>query len=183
MSGKSKSWRWKLVVKVALGCVLALDAALIVVSWQTANEEPQVQKMERDRLAAKAKLLAADVEKGKKIEKHLPDVGKECDAFYQNNLLPEASGYSTLVADLGQMAKNAGVQTSGVSFKEQAVKDRELNEVTITAAVQGDYQGLVRLINELEHSPHFYVLDGLTLASESSGNIKLEVALRTYLRT
>ncbi|HEV2287629.1 MAG TPA: type 4a pilus biogenesis protein PilO [Candidatus Acidoferrales bacterium] len=182
MSGKNKSRRWKLAIKIALGCILTMDVALMVVSWQAAGEQPQVQKTERDRLAARAKLLSADVEKGKKIEKDLPDVGKECDSFYQSNLLPESSGYSTLVADLGQMAKNAGVQTSGVSFKEQTVKDRGLNEVTITAAVQGDYQGLVRLINELEHSSHFYVLDGLTLASESSGTIKLQVALRTYLR-
>jgi hypothetical protein len=182
MSGGYKSRRWKLAVKIALGCVLALDAALIVVSWQAASEEPQAQKLQRDRLAQRANLLAADVEKGKKIEKHLPDIGNECDAFYQHNLLPESSGYSTLVADMGQMAKNAGVQTSGVSFKELPVKDRGLSEITITAAVQGDYQGLVRLINELERSQHFYVLDGLTLASESSGNIKLQVTLRTYLR-
>lgn len=182
MSTGYKSRRWKLAVKIALGCILAMDAVLIVVSWQAASEEPQAQKLERDRLAQRAKLLSADVEKGKKIEKQLPDIGNECDAFYQDNLLPESSGYSTLVADMGQMAKNAGVETSGVSFKELPVKDRGLSEVTISATVQGDYQGLVRLINELEQSRHFYVLDGLTLASESSGSIKLQVTLRTYLR-
>ncbi|MGC1935162.1 MAG: hypothetical protein WA681_09090, partial [Candidatus Acidiferrales bacterium] len=143
MSARIESRRWKLAVKIALGCVLALDAALIAVSWWTASEAPQAQAQERDSLAKRAKLLAADVGKGKKIEQRLPDVGKECDAFYQNDLLPLSSGYSKLLPDLSQMAKDAGVQTNGVTFKELTVKDRGLSEVTITAAVQGDYQGLI----------------------------------------
>ncbi|MHB8525736.1 MAG: hypothetical protein ACYC92_05985 [Candidatus Acidiferrales bacterium] len=183
MTTRNSSRKWKLAVKIALACVLALDGALILVNARAATVAPQSQALERNRLAQKEKLLAADVAKGHAIEQHLPNVGEECDTFYQRNLLQASSGYSTVISDIGQMAKSAGVQISGVGFHETAVKDRGLSEVQMTAAVQGDYQSLIRLINNLEHSPHFYVLDGLTLASESSGSIKLNVTLRTYFRT
>ncbi len=183
MTGRKKSGKWKLAVKIALGCVLALDGVLIAFNVQAARQAPQAQAQERDSLAQKENLMAADGAKGQAIERHLPNVGDECDSFYQHNLLPESAGYSTVVADLGKMGKDAGVETSGVAFRETQIKARGLSEVQITAAVQGDYQSLIRLIDNLEHSPHFYVLDGLTLASETSGSIKLHVSLRTYFRT
>jgi Tfp pilus assembly protein PilO len=182
MTPRNNSRKWKLAVKIALACLLVLDGALIFANVRIAGEAPQSQAQERNRLAQKEKLLAADVAKGQAVEKHLPDVGKECDAFYQRNLLPKTSGYSTVISDLGQMGKEAGVQISGTGYHEAAVKDRGLSEVQISAAVQGDYQSLIRFINSLEHSPRFYVLDGLTLASETSGAVKLNVTLRTYFR-
>lgn len=182
MTPGNNSRKWKLAVKIALACLLVLDGALIFANLRIASEAPQSQAQERNRLAQKEKLLAADVARGQAVEKHLPDVGKECDAFYQRNLLPESSGYSTVISDLGQMGKEAGVQISGTGYHEAAVKDRGLNEVQMSAAVQGDYQSLIRFINSLEHSPRFYVLDGLTLTSETSGAIKLSLTLRTYLR-
>ncbi|MGH9866116.1 MAG: hypothetical protein ACRD4H_11940 [Candidatus Acidiferrales bacterium] len=182
MTSRNNSRKWKLAVKIALGCLVVLDGALIFANVRIANEAPQSQAQERNRLAQEDKLLAADVAKGQAIEKHLPDVGRECDTFYQRNLLQESSGYSTVIADIGQMAKQAGVQIGGVGFHETPIKDRGLSEVQISAAVQGDYQSLIRLINSLEHSPHFYVLDGLTLGSETSGSIRLNVTLRTYFR-
>lgn len=183
MTPRNNSRKWKLAVKIALACIVAFDGALLFVNARAAREAPQSQAQQRSRLAEREKLLAADVAKGHSIEQHLPNVGKECDTFYQSNLLQVSTGYSTVLPDIGQMAKDAGVQISGVGVHETPVKDRGLNEVRMSAAVQGDYQSLIRLINSLEHSPHFYVLDGLTLASESSGSIKLNVTLRTYFRT
>ena len=183
MTPRNNSRRWKLAVKIALACVVVLDGALFFVNARAAQEAPQSQAQERNRLAKKEMLLIVDVTKGRSIEQHLPNVGQECDAFYRNNLLQATTGYSTVVSDIGQMAKDAGVQVSGVGFHETRIKDRGLSEVRMTAAVQGDYQSLIRLIDSLEHSPHFYVLDGLTLGSETSGSIKLNVTLRTYFRT
>jgi hypothetical protein len=41
----------------------------------------------------------------------------------------------------------------------------------------------VRFINGLERSKNFYVLDGLSLAAGSGGNLRLNLRLRTYFRT
>jgi len=183
MTPRNNSRKWKLAVKIALACLLVLDGALIFANVRIAGEAPESQAQERGRLAQKERLLAADIGKGRAVEMHLPDVAKECDDFYQRNLLPASSGYSTVISDLGQMGKDAGVQISDTGYHETTVKDRGLTEVQISTAVQGDYQSLIRFINSLEHSPRFYVLDGLTLGSETSGAIKLNVTLRTYLRT
>jgi type IV pilus assembly protein PilO len=181
--GRTNSRRWKLAVKVALGCVLAIDGALIAVNWHAASEAPQSQAQERSRLAAKLKLLEIDVQKGRQIEQHLPSLSEDCDQFYQKDLLPSSSGDTTVISDIGQMAKDAGVQASGLEFQDKEIKERGLKEVEVSGSVQGNYQNLIQLISDIERSPHFYLLEGLTLSSEKSGVVKLEVALRTYYRT
>lgn len=182
MNPRENFRRWKLAAKICLACVLALDALLVYVDWRANSAGPQAQASERARLSQRAKLLRADLVLGKSAEKQLPAIQRDCDLFYQRYLLSNAAGYSVIVADFSKMAKDAGVQPGGVNFHQSQVKDSDLTEIAITASVQGDYQGLVRFINALERSPHFYVLDGLTLASESSGPIKLNLSLRTYFR-
>jgi hypothetical protein len=183
MSAKTKSWKWKLAVKIALGCVLAADGALLVLNWRTASADPKEQAAELIRLKQTSKLLAGDVQKGRQIAKRLPSLQNECDGFYQKDLLPSSSGYASVIADIDELAKTAGVETSGLGLHEIDVKDRGLKEVQLTGAVQGDYASLIRLIDELERSQHFYLLNSLSLSSENSGVIKLQINLRTYFRT
>jgi type IV pilus assembly protein PilO len=183
MNRKPNSRRWKQVVRICLACILALDAFLLYVDWRASSAAPQAQALERDRLARTARLLSADVTLGRSIQKQLPATQKQCDSFYQQYLQPDSTGYSVLVADLTEMVKNAGVESTGYGFRPSKVKDSRLTEITISTTVQGDYQGLIRLLNAMEHSRHFYVLDSLTFASEASGTIKLNLLLRTYFRT
>lgn len=183
MSSENKSRTWKRAVKICLACILALDAALLYADWRARSAAPQSQARQLSQLAQKEKLLSADVALGESVEKQLPGIQKDCDSFYQKYLLPNSAGYSVIVADLGRMSKDAGVETGGVTFRQAEVKDSDLTEIGISASVQGDYQSLIRFLDALERSPRFYVLDGLTLASESKGPIKLNLSLRTYFRT
>lgn len=183
MGGRTNSRKWKLAVKIALACAVAIDAGLIVVNWRAASESAQSQKVERVQLEQKLKLLSADVQKGRQIEKQLPNVAQECDEFYQKDLLPASSGDTAVIADIDQIAKDAGVQAGGVGLQEKDVKGRGLEEVEISSAVQGTYQNLIQLIDGIERSPHFYLLEGLSLSSENSGVVRLQISLRTYFRT
>jgi Tfp pilus assembly protein PilO len=183
MSGRTNSRKWKLAVKIALGCVLAVDGALIVVNWRAASESAQEQALERTQLQQRLRLLTADVQRGREIEKRLPNVSQECDEFYKQDLLPSSSGDTAVLSDIGEIASKAGVQTGGLELRPKEIKERGLEEVEISGSVQGDYQSLIKLIDGIERSPHFYLLEGLSLSSENSGVVKLEVVLRTYFRT
>ena len=183
MNRRANSRRWKLAVMVALGCVLAADVALGFASWNAAAEAPQAQALKFNQLTQTGKSLAADVQRGQAIEKRIPNLASECSGFYQRDLLPASSGYASVIADIGRMSREAGVQSSGLKFDEEDVKDRGLEMVKVSSAVEGDYSALIRLLEALERSPHFYLLDELSLSSQKSGMIKLDLKLRTYFRT
>jgi len=174
---------WKRWVQGAVALLLLLDLALVFAIWRAAESAPQAQRIERDRLAAQAKLMGLDVGRAQAIRQRLPEKGRECDQFYAEDLVPASSGYSTLVSDLGEIAGHAGLKTNLVGFKQKELGGRGVTEIRITAAVEGDYPSLIRFINGLERSKNFYLLDQLTLASSTTGAIKLTLDLRTYFRS
>jgi Tfp pilus assembly protein PilO len=179
-----QSWRtWKIIIGVALGLLLLIDAGLIFVIWQSSREGTESTRAQRDRLALQAKLLKADVERGEKIRASLPKIGKDCDSFYQEKLKGSDTGYSTIVSDLGDLTTKAGLKSSGLAFQQKEVKDHGVIEISIRTAVQGDYPAIIHFINDLEHSKNFYLLDNLHLDSAGTGGLRLSLDLRTYFRT
>lgn len=181
---RNGDWQhWKKRTAIALAILLAADVALAGFLWAAARQGPQAMRARRDRLAAQAKLLRADVDRGEKVRASLPQAGEDCDAFYHRAFLDSSTGYSQVVADLSAIASKAGVRTSGLTFKQQAIKDRGVTEVSISTNVEADYPAVIQFINGLERSKNFYLLDDLKLAAATAGGIRLELELHTFFRT
>lgn len=180
----NSSWQtWKKWTCAALALLLAADVALGVFLVRSSREAPDEMRAQRDRLAVQSRLLKADVERGDKIRASLPQVGRDCQNFYQRSFLDATSGYSSIETDLGSIADKAGLKTSGFSFKQEEIKDRGVTEMTITTSVDGNYAAVIEFINGLERSKNFYLLNNLSLNSATSGEIKLQLELHTYFRT
>lgn len=178
------NWRnWKIAIGIALGLLLLVDVALGVFLWNGSRQGPDALRAERARLALQAKLLKADLKRGEAIRSSLPQVGIDCDKFYQNSFLDSKTGYSQIESDLGAIAQKAGVRTPELSFQQKAVEGRGVTEIQIKTAVAADYPSLVRFINGLERSRNFYLVDDLRLASATAGGIQLEIEMHTYFRT
>jgi Tfp pilus assembly protein PilO len=174
----------KLYIRVALGVLVMLDLILLVLAWRASSDTPESKHAHEAGLLAEERLLAADVKHAEIIRSHLAQVGKQSDVFYTKDLPPGRTGYAVIVEDLGDIAGKAGLRTSVVGYRQKDIKDRGVTEVQVTAAVEGDYNGLIKLINGLERSNNFYVLENLALSAGSSGNnLKLSLSLRTYFRS
>jgi len=172
----------KKLIVLALGILLAMDAGLLYVRWQGAHEAPMEMRAQRDRLQAQAKLLHADVQRGEKIRASLPQVGKDCDAFYHESFLDPNSGYSEIESDLGSIAQKAGLKTSAITFKQTALKDHGVTEIGISTSVEGNYISILQFISGLEQSKTFYLLNDLRLDSATTGAIRLRLELQTFFR-
>jgi hypothetical protein len=178
------SWAaWKKWVGGALALLLLVDLALVFYLWEASRQGPESLREQRDRLALQAKLLRGDIQRGEKIRASLPQVGNDCDEFYRESFLDRATGYSQIESDLGAIASKAGVRTPGFVFKQQDVKDRGVEEVSISTSVEADYPAIIAFIDGLERSKNFYLVDGLHLSSATTGGIRLDIQLHTYFRT
>ena len=173
----------KTIIRVILGIVVATDIVLAGVSWQMADARraPQSELFMVKRQHA---LMAADIARAETIRVSLPEVERQSDGFFKQTFRPVSTGYSSVVSDLGSLARSAGLQTENLNFHQHEADKRGVTEVDISAVVDGDYSSVVRFINNLQHSDNFYVLEGLSLAeSGSGGQLKLNLQLRTYFRS
>jgi len=182
MSAKKKLAVWKIAVMAALGLLLVVDAGLAVLLWQLRQSDPAELRAAHAALETKAKLLRADIARGQSIQKNMPAVGKEADAFYQDEIPRAGKGYSGIVSDLGEIATKSGLTTSATAFHEAQVKGRGVTEIGIADSVEGNYTSVLQFISGLERSKNFYLLDDLSMDRAESGHLHLTLDLRTYFR-
>jgi Tfp pilus assembly protein PilO len=170
------------MIRAALAIILLADAVLLGVQWRL-NGSPHVQPGDLNRLSMTEKQYRADNARLERFRAELPADEKQWDEFFTSHFHPAAAGYSAISEDLGGLSRSAGLRSDAISFHQHTPDARGLMQVDITTAIEGDYEGLVQFLDKLEHSDNFYVLDDLTLASDTQGKLRLNVQLRTYFRT
>ncbi|OFV96053.1 MAG: hypothetical protein A3F68_01980 [Acidobacteria bacterium RIFCSPLOWO2_12_FULL_54_10] len=101
--------------------------------------------------------------------------------FVDENFLPRGAAFSTVVADLYQLADESGLESAGIKYT-LADKDTQPGwtnmEVNITVA--GDYASLIGFINQLEQSPVLWLIQGISVNGDSRQGLQLNLVMQTY---
>lgn len=175
----------KTAILVALALLIAADAALGFYSWKLGTARSAQQELAA--LALNRDLLKKDIQRAQEIQRHIPDIQKDCAAFEQS-LLPESSVYSTVTSELNSIAANSGLRLDNRSFKRAEIKGQSrLTELSIDAQVTGDYRGVVRFLNGLQRSQTFYAVDEIAAQSAAKAGgardlLKVKMHIKTYVR-
>jgi hypothetical protein len=131
------------------------------------------QAAERDMAAAQA--LAAGKTRAQ----------EELATFY-NKVLPAdfIAASRPTYARLPALAKTANIRYEGGSFEvDSTLKNERIGRLHTKMLLQGEYENLRRFIFDLETSPEFVIIDGVTLAQGESGKpTTLDLELSTYYR-
>jgi hypothetical protein len=105
-------------------------------------------------------------------------------ATFYNKVLPAdfIAASRPTYARLPALAKNANVRYEAGSFEiDPSVKNERVSRLHTKWVLQGQYENLRRFIYELETSPDFVIIDGVTLAQAEPGKpTALDLELSTY---
>ncbi len=164
-------------VAFLLLCVLYLAVHLAVLwSGLSANNDAAVEQQRVQLIAAQ---LAARPLRG--LDKKLAASTRDADTFYRTRL-PYAD--SQVAAEIGDLAHKAGVRWTHAQYAYFPALSGKyaLTQVSIDASVSGDYRPIVLFINSLERDKVFFVINGIDLSGQQSGEVNLRIRLTTYLR-
>ena len=103
------------------------------------------------------------------------------DHFYAERL-PYA--YSQVAAELGVLTHRSGVRLARVQYAQTPAlsgKD-ELTEVRMDASVSGEYRSAMQFVNALERDRMFFLIGGINLTGQQTGQVNLRLRLTTFLR-
>lgn len=166
-----------------LATLLVLDAG-VYFGWIRSSamlggiEPGQVAQLEE--LVAKQ---AAEVARLRRVRSQAPQLAPQLERFVTERFLPVRTGFSQVAEELEEAASPAGVRLGRVSYEtEREREDPALERIAITSSVEGRYANLLRYLEELERSPHFYLIDELSVVGTQSGEVRLEMRLATYFR-
>lgn len=175
--------------RIILGSVILLllaDLALGAYSWELASV-PEASSTVMAQQARQLKLMAADIERVQKIKEDVPHTLKDFDKF-EKSFLPAGSGYSSSLAELGEIARKSGVRQDDIAFKPTAIPERNMTELAIDTIISGDYTNVIQFLNNMQRSSNNYIIESLALAPEGSNQgrsnlIRVGLHIKTYLRT
>ena len=165
---------------------LILNAALLALVVL-----PLAQKVrggEEAARAATAELLAArrDHAVAKATVTGKSQADAELKKFYQDVLPHDYSGARrVLYLNIDQLARKLNLQFERSGFDLDTERRSDLQKLTMTLNVAGEYTNIRRFIHQLETAPEFRVLESVALAQEEEGERALKVTafVATYYRT
>jgi Tfp pilus assembly protein PilO len=166
-------------LKIAIGAMLVADVVAAAVLFSplvgSADSRRQQTNLLRVELTKKNREVAPLIGMDKKIRLAKDQIG----GFYKNRF---AEKDSDLTNELGKLASENGVRIQQAKYKEEDAEISGVIPVEIEGSFSGDYLQLVRFINTLERSKVFFAVDGVDLAGESTGAVKLQITMHSYLR-
>jgi type IV pilus assembly protein PilB len=119
------------------------------------------------------------------------------DLMFQYNFVPmhakngtledctmeRAIAYSTVIEDLNRMAAESGMQTKETSYVLDPVEGSDrIEQLTISANFEGSYGSLTKLVNMLDKSQRFLIIDSLQASPQSNGALNVNIRLVTFVR-
>ena len=174
----------RVTVRFILGVLVIanLVAALIAFRpWGGSAEELARQQQDlrrqlaqmQDRLA-KSKALVAKVESAR----------REGDQFLAKYVTDRRSTMSTIFDELTRTGKEAGVTEKGIAFNLEPVEGSDtLVQLTVSAGYEGTYATLSKLVNLLDKSPRFLIIESMVAApQQATGKIAVSLKLDTFVR-
>lgn len=147
-------------------------------AWQAVTTSgPEAISQQRTMLRA-AQIAGKPLEG---IDAKLTTSTEQANAFYQKRL-PYA--YSQVLTELGVLTKRSAVRLARVQYAQapQLSGASALTQVSMDASISGDYRPVIGFINALERDRMFFVITGITLTGQQTGQVNLRLRIVTYLR-
>ena len=167
-------------VKVVVGLLLVLDLAAAAVLFSPLVGSAESRRFEKNSLAAQLTQKNREVQPLRGMDQKVELAKKQIPQFYTERF---AALDSDLAEDLGKIATENGVRILQAKYKQEPAETAGIVPVEIQGDFSGDYLQLVRFINSLERSKMFITVDGIDLASEGAGPVRLQVTMHSFLRS
>jgi hypothetical protein len=109
---------------------------------------------------------------------------KQGDTFLTDYFLNRRSTYSTIVSELGEMAKRAGMKLKEHALNEEVIEGSDdLNILTITGNYEGRYADLMQFIRLLDQSRRLIIIESLSASPQQGANLlSVQMKLNGFIR-
>jgi Tfp pilus assembly protein PilO len=167
-------------LKIAIGAMLAADVVAVAVLFSPLVGSVDSRKLQLNQLKVELQRKTREVEPLRGMDKKIVLAKDQINGFYKDRF---AAKDSDLANELGKLASENGIRIQQARYKQEEAEGSGVIPVAIEGSFSGDYLQLVRFINTLERSKLFFEVNSVDLAGESTGPVKLEIAMHSYLRS
>ncbi|HVR27976.1 MAG TPA: hypothetical protein VMS86_00455 [Thermoanaerobaculia bacterium] len=172
---RARWWVWGLPLAFAIA-----NAAILVL--HPGRTGAGFADMERQ-LEAETRELAALAEKEETIEHVLADARASQHALeelYRERFSTQEERLTELITEVKRLAQRAGLEPQAISYPEESIDEYGLVRMSLVFGVEGTYAQLRTLINLLELSDLFLVLERVGLRPSAASGLGINLQVSTF---
>ena len=168
----------------ALGILFAADVIFYLVAVEPLGRRDAEQRALLSAMQRQIETKKQDVEQLQLVVSKVEDARAGGDGLLEGITLPRRTANSTLYSELIQAASKAGIDTREGNFEIEPIEGTEdYGIISVSANFRGQYQNLVRFLNQIDRSEQFLIIDSLAATPRSdSDELQFTMRFNTLLR-
>lgn len=170
-------------VLIALGAIALAELLFWVVFVRPLGDQEAAQQQLLASLAQQVQQRQASVEQLRAAADRIGGARDNGDQLLEQLTFERRTTFSELLTELGRAAKEAGVEVRETSYNSDTIDGNEkYGMVSISANFRGQYENLVKLLNLLDKSQEFLIIERLGAAPREEGGLQITMRVDAFVR-
>lgn len=172
------AWRQNLKLWVPPAVLLLLGVGFLLLYFVRFADEAQVARNRLERRTAELEQVRAQRQRAEGIVETVRASEEGLAEFYGERLSSESEALTRILGEVKDLCKRAGIPPSSLTYERERIEGQDLSRRTITFSVDGTYVQLRQLVNFIELSDSFLILDQIALRGNDVEGAPLRISLR-----
>jgi len=170
----------RVLMRAAIGVLLAANLAAAVVAFHPFGGGADDLRREQQRLGAQLSQLQQRLASSRVLVNKVNTARSQGDQFLGQYFTSEATTASTILAELTETAKDAGIRMGTAQCSYEPIEGSDtLKMLSTQVGFEGTYANLTKFVNLLDKSPRFMIIESMQAAApQQQGGQSLNVTLK-----
>ena len=192
--------RWKgvsvtdprVAMRVLIGTLLAANLVAAAIAFKPFGGSADDLRQDQARLSAQLRRSQANLETTRQMVAKIEIARTQGDDFLAKYIMELRSAPEIMVEEMTKAAADAGVRELPTSFAAEPIEGSDtLQMMTVTEGFEGSYAGLTKLVNLLDKSQRFLIIDSMNLnapqqqagqRAAATENLNVTLKMITFVR-
>jgi len=161
----------RVAMRALIGALLVANLVVAVIAFKPFGGSADDLRQQQAQLSAKLRQLQTHLEDTKEHVAKIEVARTQGDEFLTKHIMDVGSMPELTLAEMTKAGADAGVKILPETYSYDAIEGSDtLQMVAITAGFEGNYAGLAKLVNLMDKSPLFLIIDSINLTAPQQQN-------------
>ena len=183
----------RVIMRALIGALLVANLVMAVIAFKPFGGSADDLRKDQARLSAQLRQLQANLEKSKQHVAKIDIARTQGDEFLGKYIMEKREASALTVEEMNKAATEAGIRALPENATYESLEGSDtIQMMSIVAEFEGSYAGLAKLMNLLEKSDLFLIIDYMSLNAPQQQNqkanaggpqnVNVSVRLLTFVR-
>jgi Tfp pilus assembly protein PilO len=175
----------RVMMRALIGGLLAANLIAAVFAFKPFGGSAEDLNRQETSLRATLNTMQARVVAERKLVEKVQTARKQSNEFLAKYFMDRSTVSSEVAEELLHITKEAGMKPLPSSQQPIDLQGSDnLQMMTITAGFEGTYENLTKLVNLLDRSPRFFVIENMQTAGVQNGkSVSVQLKIDCFVRS